>query len=111
MSWLKPTTWLAVLCRQVAAHRFWLALVLALFGTVLLHGLWLWLEALTAAQEHFLGRGLGIVATWVAFGLQFAWPVLILTFGVLGMWQRWRGDSVFRRMQRQSSQGFEQLSW
>ena len=27
------------------------------------------------------------------------------------MWQRWRGDSVFRRMQRQSSQGFEQLSW
>ena len=68
MSWLKPTTWLAVLCRQVAAHRFWLALVLALFGTVLLHGLWLWLEALTAAQEHFLGRGLGVVATWAAFG-------------------------------------------
>ncbi len=111
MTWLKPTTWLAALCRQVAAHRFWLALVLALFGTVMLHGLWLWLEALTVVQQNVLSRGLGMAATWVAFVLQFAWPMLILVFGVLGVWQRWRGDSVFRRMQRQSSQGFEPLTW
>ena len=80
MAWLKPTTWLAALCRQVAAHRFWLALVLALFGTVMLHGLWLWLEALTLAQENVLSRGLGMAATWVAFVSHFT---ALLQFQVL----------------------------
>lgn len=112
MLWLKPTTWLAGLCRQVAAQRFWVAVVVAVFGAVLLHGLWRWLGVVVSEQDSTWAMWVATGAWWSAYVAQFAWPVLLLLFGGLGVWQRWYGSRLFRRMQKNHiRKGFDDVTW
>lgn len=111
MLWMKPTKWLASLCRLVAAQRFWVSLLLAAVGALLWHGVWRYVATLTLAQEQTLWVVLGIAVTWLVYALQWLWPLLMVLVGAWGAWQRWRGSRVFRRIQGRSKDGFEDITW